>query len=153
MDRSRHPTERANFQELFQRQFSDLGDVYEVIEPGTGRYNCIAHSLGLDDEWVNPQTGPKNAPLAAMDRIYEEVGYTRSSTIDFCSEPDTQKVVLYAIAAADGTVKSVTHAAIQDQFGSWESKLGCGPLLRHPTPDALNGSRYGKPVAVYIRTQ
>jgi hypothetical protein len=48
-----------------------------------------------------------------------------------------------------------THAARQAPNGTWTSKLGRAPLIRHLTPEAVNctgADGYGRPVAVYVRT-
>jgi hypothetical protein len=39
---------------------------------------------------------------------------------------------------------------VGSRFGA-SRKLGQGPLIRHPDPDALEGPAYGGPVAVYER--
>ena len=86
-----------------------------------------------------------------MDDMYAKQGYTRLPSLDYSYVPGKEKVVVYAITDPDGTIKNVTHGAIQDQTGAWTSKLGQMPLIRHKTPDALNGPSYGVPVAVYER--
>src|SRR5437016_5479833 len=53
--------------------------------------------------------------------------------------------------APDGTVKEITHAALQEPDGSWASKLGNLPLIRHANPYAVDGPTYGVPVATYVR--
>jgi hypothetical protein len=35
--------------------------------------------------------------------------------------------------------------------GTWTSKLGKMAVIRHATPDSLDGPDYGQPVAVYVR--
>jgi len=127
---------------------------FEVMDPYTGdRYNCIAHSLGVHSRWVNPRTGPAGKTLQFMDAMYKEKGYTRvtgTGTLDFRLTAGIGKVVVYATVQS-GKIQNVTHAALQEPDGSWSSKLGQLPLIRHPTPQALNGSVYGQPVAVYVR--
>ena len=129
--------------------FPKLGNDFEVLGPPTGDYNCIAHTLGVNDEWVNPVTGPKGDELKGMDDMYAKQGYKRLPDKDYSYEPGKEKVVVYATANPDGSIKEVTHGAIQDSSGAWTSKLGASELIRHKTPDALDGSVYGKPVAVY----
>ena len=152
MDKNKHREERKKFRTRFQDAFPNLAEEYEVIQPSTGRYNCIAHTLRKNDQWVNPQTGPAFSPLEVMDAVFAAHSYKRASMMDFSFEPATQKIVVYAILAVDGTIANVTHAAIQDLFGTWESKVGQGPLVRHETPNALSGPAYGQPVALYVRT-
>jgi len=147
LDKSKYPEQRTKYD--YKKFFPNLGDEYEVLAPGTGDYNCIAHTLGKNNDWVNPVTGSKSDRLAEMDKLYAAQGYKRSSSMDFSYKPGTQKIVVYATKNPDGSIKEITHGAIQDHHGTWESKLGPWPLIRHLTPDALNGSLYGEPVAVY----
>ena len=134
-----------------QKSFPRLGDKFVVVRDGTKTYNCIAWSLGVTDHWVNPETGPDYAPLSGMDRLYSEQGYYREHDLNWRAEPGLEKVVLYATLNADGTVKEVTHAAHEEPDGSFTSKLGQLPVIRHATPEALRGPAYGAPVAVYVR--
>jgi hypothetical protein len=122
-----------------------------VLGPADPTYNCIAHSLGLHDRWINPQTGPANNPLAYMDKLYAAQGYHRSRNLNFRRELGKQKVVVYATRNRDRTIKEITHAAIQRRDGTWTSKLGKLALIRHGAPEDLDGPSYGVPVAVYVR--
>ncbi|AGP42298.1 hypothetical protein SCE1572_52050 [Sorangium cellulosum So0157-2] len=150
MDKSKLPEERQAMEDNgLHDHFPKLGDNYEVLGPQDENYNCIAHTLGKNDTWVNPVTGPATNPLQGMDAIYGAQGYTRSPGMDFSLKPGTQKVVVYATKRADGTIDEITHGAIQDEHGTWTSKLGQWPLIRHESPDSLNGPAYGEPVAVY----
>ncbi|MDC0740691.1 type VI secretion system Vgr family protein [Polyangium mundeleinium] len=150
MDQSKFPEERQFMKDLgVATIFSNLGDNFEVLGPHTRDYNCIAHTLGDHNQWVDPITGPASNPLQGMDGIYGAQGYTRSSDMNFDLEPGKQKIVVYATKNPDGSIADVTHGAIQDEHGTWTSKLGGWPLIRHETPGALNGADYGEPVAVY----
>jgi type VI secretion system secreted protein VgrG len=122
-----------------------------VIAGASKTYNCISWSLGVTDHWVNPETGPAYAPLSRMDRMYAELGYYREHDLNWRVEPGLEKVVLYATLNADGTIKEVTHAAHEEADGTFTSKLGQLPVIRHDTPGALKGPTYGLPVAVYVR--
>jgi hypothetical protein len=129
--------------------FPVLGGNFEVLDPYTGTgYNCISHSLGIYDRWVNPLTGPATQPLVHMDRMYREKGYRRVNGLDFATHSGVRKIVVYA-KVEGGKIKDVTHAAVQEADGKWSSKLGQLPLIRHLDPQALNGPCYGVPVAVY----
>jgi type VI secretion system secreted protein VgrG len=147
LNKSKYPEQRIKYD--YKKFFPNLGDEYEVLAPNTGDYNCIAHTLGKNNVWVNPITGTKSVPFAEMDKIYTTIGYKRLSLMDFSYKLGIPKIVVYAIKNPDGSIKEITHGAIQDNCGTWESKLGPWPLIRHLTPDALNSSLYGKPVAVY----
>lgn len=150
--RDRFPAERQRLQDpVHRRDFPRLGSRFEVLAPSTKRYNCIAHSLGIHDRWINPRTGPADAPLAGMDRLYRSAGYRRLRALNFRRQSGNQKVVVYALRDDAGTITRVTHAAIQMADGTWQSKLGASALIRHPTPWAVAGPQYGVPVAVYIR--
>jgi len=149
LDKSKFPEERKKYEDTLESAFPQLGDKYEVLGPGTSDYNCIAHTLGENDQWVNPVTGPRGSELAGMDSIYAKQGYKRLSSLDYSYQKGKKKIVVYATTNPDGTIREVTHGAIQDDTGAWTSKLGQGPLIRHETPDALDGAVYGKPVAVY----
>jgi hypothetical protein len=86
-----------------------------------------------------------------MDALYQEHGFQRVPEMTFALDSGRGKVVLYALAADDGTIEEITHAAIQDPSGTWESKVGQGPLIRHVALEALSGPTYGEPVAVYLK--
>jgi len=61
--------------------------------------------------------------------------------------------VVYALRRRDGSIKEVTHAALQLRDGTWTSKLGKLALIRHRTPQDLDGPSYGVPIAVYVRAK
>ena len=134
-----------------QQAFPRLRDNFEVIADATPTYNCIAWSLGVTDRWVNPETGPAYAPLGRMDRMYGEKGYYREQDLNWRLEPGYEKVVVYATVNLDATIHEVTHAAHQERDGTFTSKLGQLPVIRHATPEDLRGLTYGLPVAVYVR--
>ena len=149
LDRTRLAQYRQGLE--WSPSFPNLGTNFEVMDVSTSRYNCIAHSLGIHDRWVNPITTAGSNPLSGMDGLYRAQGYQRMSGLDFSLQPGFQKVVVYATTQSNGTIKEVTHGALQSADGSWTSKLGQLALIRHLTPDVLNGPAYGRPVAVYIR--
>ena len=148
-DKTRYPNERKPL--LGRPGFPHLGGNFEVLAASTPAYNCIAHSLGIHDKWINPQTGPTDAPLSPMDQMYLARGYYRSKSLNFQLEPGKQKVVVYG-QKQDGYIAKITHAAIQTRKGLWTSKLGKLALISHLTPQALSGPDYGVPVAVYVKS-
>ncbi len=152
MDKSKYPDLRIHFQPVLGKFFPNLGDNYEVEAPDTGDYNCIAHTLGNQNLWVNPRTGLSNAPFSEMDRVYIAAGFTRAVSMDMSLEPGTIKVVVYAKTNLDGSIQEITHGAIQRPNGTYSSKLGRGPQVRHKTPEDLSGPAYGEPVAVYTKS-
>jgi hypothetical protein len=126
---------------------------YQVLAPSTGRenkkgaYNCIAHSLKIYDRWVWP-----GKRVADFDRLYGGHGYRRVRGLDYRFNPRLEKVVLYAKRDRAGQVEC-THACRQLSDGTWTSKLGGGPLIRHASPDSVDGPSYGRPIAVYVRAR
>ena len=73
------------------------------------------------------------------------------STLNFSRVSGYEKVVLYGKVNSMGQVTEFTHQARQLQDGTWTSKLGAAAMIRHVTPDTLDGNLYGVPVAVYYR--
>lgn len=162
MDTAKFPAERRWVLGLKDR-FPKLGADFEVLGAGTpdpdtcaaragtrqaipGTYNCIAHTAGIKNVWVNPyQTG------AGWDDYYGPLGYKRAAGTDTSFTTGTQKVAVYATKRPDGQLKQYTHAAVQDADGTWTSKLGSGPLIRHRTAEAVGGGLYGEVVRVYER--
>jgi hypothetical protein len=114
-------------------------------------YNSIAHTLGIHNQSIDPMTGPANAPFTFMDQVYGAQGYQRQNALDLRPAVGVQKVALYASTFPDGSIKQITHAALQEPDGSWSSKLGDLPLARHADASALDESQYGIPVATYVR--
>jgi hypothetical protein len=132
--------------------FPSLGPGCEILAPSTGRedrkgaYNCIAHTLRIYDRWVWP--GDK---VSDFDHLYGSYGYRRINRLDYSFRPTTDKIVLYGMMKGGRVV--CTHGARQLADGTWTSKLGGGPLIRHKTPDSVDGPSYGVPIAVYVRTR
>lgn len=126
--------------------FPAMKGEFEVSSTPTKTYNCIAWSLGITSQWINPAQS-----WAASDQLNGRFGYRRMSTMDFSRQRGVEKIVLYGKVDAWGRVTEFTHQARQMTDGSWSSKLGQNALIRHLTPGALNSATYGVPVAVYYR--
>ena len=125
---------------------------FEVLAPSTAQdkktgYNCIAHTVRVYTRWEWP-----GAQLAQFDSFYGKYGYRRVKGLDYRFDSRYEKVVLYAKVQAGGTLEC-THGSRQLADGTWTSKLGSGPLIRHNTPDSLTGPSYGRPVHVYVRAR
>ena len=123
---------------------------FEVLAPSTpknkkGAYNCIAHTVRVYTRWVWP--GDR---LSDFDALYGKAGFRRVKGLDYRFDPRVEKIVLYAKVKQDGTL-SCTHGCKQLADGTWTSKLGAGPLIRHHNPNSVNGPSYGRPVYVYVR--
>jgi hypothetical protein len=150
LNRTRFPAERAKV--LASARYPSLRGNFEVMRPASPRYNCIAWSAGITNRWIWP-----GYTLADFDRFYARHGYRRLDELDFRKQRGLHKVVLYGhVRMRQGGRKSIrcTHAARQLADGSWSSKLGKLPVIRHRTPGAIAGTgyrQYGQPVAVYVR--
>jgi hypothetical protein len=144
LNRANHSSARPALNGL--RDFPRLLTNFEVLAtPAPKSYNCIAWSLGITDKWVWPGT-----TIADFDKLNAKHGYRRLATVDLSLKAGQQKIALYATRKSDGTVVC-THQALQAADGTWTSKLGELPLIKHMTADAVGGGSYGEVVAVYVR--
>jgi hypothetical protein len=136
----------------WKKDFPNLGR-YEVLAPSTGRdntksaYNCIAHTLRIYNRWVWP-----GERVADFDKLYGEQGYKRIRKLDYRFNARLDKIVLYAKTGKNGQLVC-THGSRQLTDGTWTSKLGAGPLVRHSNPEAVGGPSYGQPIAVYVKVR
>lgn len=134
----------------WKKSFPQLQN-FEVLAPSTGKagtkgaYNCIAHTLRNYSTWVWP--GDK---LADFDKLYGQAGFRRIKGLDFRFDERFEKIVLYAKVHPNGRLEC-THGSKQLADGTWTSKLGAGPLIRHRDPNSVGGPSYGQPVYVYVR--
>ncbi|WIG95227.1 DUF6209 family protein [Myxococcus sp. SDU36] len=129
-----------SFPNLTEEKFVGIG-------PSTQRYNCIAWTVGVRDEWVWPGTKVED-----FDKLYADKGFKPLDTVDLSHDPDLEKVVIYGLKPRSGTGPlEVTHGALMDDQGRFTSKIGTQPLIRHNSADDLSGPSYGEPVRVYVR--
>ena len=110
-------------------------DSYEVIAPASEKYNCIAWSVGVTDQWLWPDDGS----LEAADRLNGRFGYHRLATLDY-SPGD--KILVYGV---NGVVRHQCRMV----NGEWTSKIGQDVVIRYREAGALSGPDYGSPMAVY----
>lgn len=151
LDLSRNASDRRHLKTADQqRSFPRLGDNYEVMAPATVTYNCIGWSIGNSRSWVWPRSAGQPVTLSDFDALYRYYGFYRIAGLDFTKQPGLEKVVLFALRKEDGATDP-THAARQLADGSWSSKLGSLPLIRHIKPEDVGGPTYGEPYAVYVR--
>jgi hypothetical protein len=136
--------DRKRIEAIRKLAFPHLGSDYQVLGPATGRYNCIAWSFGITDKCVWP-----GKSLELFDGLNARFGYKPADGLDYQCQRGVQKIVLYG-KRVNGKFE-VTHQARQMPDGTWTSKIGKMALIRHRTPDALDGPGYGHPVAVYYR--
>jgi hypothetical protein len=151
LDFGRNAGERGKLMAPDQRNgFPRLGEEFEVLAPASVTYNCIGWSVGNNSTWVWPTDSTRKAQLVDFDTLYRSYGFYRARGISFKRRPGYEKILLYAIRREDGSIKP-THAARQMPDGSWSSKLGSLPLIRHLHPNDVSGPTYGQPFAIYIR--
>lgn len=136
------PTERVSF--------ANLGDEFEVLAPASTTYNCISWSLGVRDRWIWPAKNGAPVSFGDFDDLYKGQGYRRSNKLDVDLDSGREKVVLYAKVSVNGVLEP-THSARQLDDGSWSSKVGRLPLIRHLHPEDVSGDTYGEPFALFTR--
>jgi len=152
LDLTRNASDRHHLKSGDQkRSFPRLGDRFEVMGPATQTYNCICWSLGNNDAWVWPRGPGEPVTLADFDGLYSIYGFKRVTGLDFGRQKGVEKVVLFA-ASRENKIE-ITHACRQMPDGSWSSKVGSLPLIRHLRPDDLAGPTYGSPWVIYVRTK
>ena len=130
-----------------ESQFNFTGN-YKILD-GTHspNYNCISHTIGLNDRWSWPGDNinywpidDKSETIESFDKFYEYHGFIK---IDLSGIYVGQnKVILYA---KDEKPK---HTSIQILNNTWESKMGGGEIVRHDPFDFEN-SIYGEIVRIY----
>jgi hypothetical protein len=151
LDTGRNAGEREQFQTPSERaNFPRLGHGYEVLAAATDRYNCISWSLGVTDRWLWPARPGLPITFGDFDDLYSRQGYRRLASLSFDKVPGHDKIVLFAKTTPEGVLQP-THAAKQQDDGSWTSKVGKLPLIRHLQPGDLEGAMYGAPYVVYVR--
>jgi hypothetical protein len=151
LDPALNSTERTHLVTTGERQsFPRLGEDFEVLAPATSAYNCIAWALGKEDSWIWPSAPGYAVSMADFDALFAFYGYRRIGSLNYDKVPGYDKLVLYA-KPNDFGVPEPTHSARQLPDGSWSSKLGKLPLIRHLHPDDIDGGSYGAAHAVYVR--
>jgi hypothetical protein len=151
LDFTRNASNRTQLESVEQRRsFPRLGKRFEVIAPATVTYNCIGWSLGNNSAWVWPRAAGVPCTLEDFDGLYGLYGFKRIAGLDTSRQPGVEKVVVFALRKEGGGAE-VTHASRQLPDGSWSSKLGSLPLIRHLKLDDVSGPTYGSPYAVYVK--
>ncbi len=151
LDTMLNSTERSHLQTSAERSsFPRLGDEFEVLAPASPSYNCIAWALGFNDRWIWPKSNGEAVTISDFDALFNYYGYKRLPRINLDPVAGYDKLVLYARRTEFGDLEP-THCARQLPDGSWSSKLGKLPLIRHLHPDDINGETYGEVSAVYVR--
>lgn len=136
---------------------------WEAIAPRTDEYNCIAESVGENEQNLWP--GPS---VADFDKLYGDRGFVPVDGLDYALQPEIEKVVLFGLKPGDrdyevarlGLVAEgrafepamiCTHAIRQRPDGSYYSKNGGLEKIKILNPSDLGGGFYGEPIKVYAR--
>ena len=124
---------------------------YHITSPPDPTYNCIAHAVGVTNQWWWPDPAGfdywppgvvRDATLAAFVQAFATLGYLPCA--DGFLEPAWEKVAIYA------TDNGPTHAARQLDNGRWTSKLGPDDDIEHAL-EGLCGVLYGSVVQFLCR--
>jgi len=133
----------ASQESIIESYFPNL-QTWSVTGPATpygtpGRYNCIAWSVGITDQWI----WPGNA-VADFDAFYASHGWTVSNTCN--REYKMRKVALYA---NNSDPNDCTHGSRETHDCGWdESKLGSLERIMHIRNELEAGS-YGNIIRCY----
>ncbi|HEX4437263.1 MAG TPA: hypothetical protein VH061_10760 [Solirubrobacteraceae bacterium] len=143
------PPERPTQQQLswLKNQFPQLAapDVWITGQP-TGTYNCIAYSLGITTEWINPPQ-----PLGPFEALYNGAPYNHPTVA-----PGAQNAAIDGWATPPNPpnpreIASMTHGSrTSTSVGGalWESKLGQSYRITHGRSQ-LTGANYGRVVTSF----
>ena len=122
---------------------------FEIVEPPTVRYNCIAFAAGDIGNWWSfhqPEYWPGGATrsnsIDSLVEVFAAIGFEQCDAGGV--EPGFEKVALYEQHGR------WTHASRQTPNGMWRSKMGEGPVIEHRSPESLSGGPYGHPT-IYMR--
>lgn len=133
----------ASQKSFIESHFPNL-QTWSVTGPATpygtpGRYNCIAWSVGITDEWLWP-----GDTVADFDAFYALYGWTVSETCN--REYQRRKIALYAYNSDPNDCK---HGSRETHNCGWhESKLGSHERIMH-VRNELEGGSYGNIIRCY----
>ena len=112
---------------------------WNVTGPATDKYNCIAWSVGIKNEWIWP-----GHTVQDFDSFYSLHGWTVSSNCN--REYKKRKVALYAY---NSNPNSCSHGSRETHDCGWdESKLGKWERIMHIRTE-LEGGFYGYIIRCY----
>ena len=122
---------------------------FEIVDPPSDRYNCIAFAVGDTGKWWSvhqpdywPAHATRSNSIESLVEVFAGLGFERCC--DSRTEPGFGKVALYEQQGA------WTHAAVQTPRGTWLSKMGEGPVIEHDHPESLADGPYGNPT-IYMQ--
>ena len=135
---------------LLSESFPNLAcEEFDIVEPPSRRYNCIAYAAGDIANWWEPIRGrywplhaTRSGSIESLREVFVGLGFEQS--VDSTLEDGYEKVALYE---EQGMWQ---HAALQTPNGRWRSKMGQGPVIEHPSPESISGGIYGNPTT-YMR--
>jgi hypothetical protein len=144
-------------EELYDTDFPNLRGLGFERTSEPAYYNCIAYVAGdFRRRWwpgdyhphMSPDYWPPGVPqeetLEAFVQALATVGYEACDDGNFV--PGFEKVTLYAVGG------EIRHAALQQDDGTWKSKLASDEDIRHSL-EGLEGPLYGKVVAFLRRSR
>lgn len=113
-------------------------------------YNCIAFAAGDERRWWWPGNHPPNSinywPVTGATEATLANFYTAFATRGYSPCPDGTLEIGYEKVAFYALNGKITHAAKQQQDGTWKSKLGKSEDISH-TLEGLVGPAYGEVTA------
>ena len=131
MRRSPTPSEKADLLSSFPSL--DVDNITITGEP-TWQYNCIAYSMGITNNWINP-----NASLASFQNQYIDAESLYGAS---CNYNVTSTESSNADVDGWGNYSEMTHGSILYGWRTWESKLGASLRITHGRSE-LTGDLYG----------
>ena len=125
-------------------------DGFNIVGPPSYRYNCVALANGVSDGWWSHKGDYKWGPDRSGD-VASVVTTLRLQGFDDCEDTGLEDGIRkVAIMAKEGRW---THVAVQQQDGSWLSKLGANALIRHHGTNDLDGPEYGVVTHLMARSE
>jgi hypothetical protein len=145
------PTAPGSEVAALEAAFPHLPPNYRILEQSNPNYNAISYIIGTRDRWVNPPQVKPDNPLGECDALLAQVGYRRLPSFDLTPRLGKQKVAAYAKVSEDGSIKEITHVALQHADGSWSCKIGKMQLIQIADLNQLRGTVYGVAAVIYER--
>ena len=138
------------WEKLLREEFPNLdSEGFEIVEPPSRLYNCIAYAADDVANWWEPTRGrywPLHATFSksieSLREVFVGLGFEQCEDSD--AEDGYRKMALYEAQGIGN------HAAVQMSSGRWRSKMGQGPVIEHLNPESLYGGMYGE-VTTFMR--
>ena len=134
--------------EYYKKLFPLLTDYELIPNSESEEYNCISHTLNINDDISWPFDDNNYWPVdrylnkESFDKFYEYHGFEKMYSLDFSYDPHSIQVALY-------TNNDIpTHASIQVDDIWWESKIGRLGIIRHDLFE-IEDDVYGSFVQIY----